>query len=124
MEMVTTYFKEDRATKSDKQEMLKGLVTTLGDKVAVAKDAIRVRNDHEKKKSDVAMMKADAMKTIADDSKKKAELKLKKQAMKEARYEDSIMIIDTSMMNLVDAAFYEEKKAAIRLKRLELSSTK
>jgi len=123
VEMVTTHFKEDRATKSDKQEMLKGLVSTLGDKVAIAKDASRARDDHEKKKSNVAMMKADAMKTIADFAKMKAELKLRKQAIKEARYEDSVMTIDTSMMNPVDAAFYEEKKEAIRLKRLQQSST-
>jgi len=123
VEMVTTHFKEDRATKSDKQEMLKGLVSTLGDKVAIAKDAIRARDDYEKKKSDAAMMKADAMKTIADSAKMKAELKLRKQAMTEARYEDSIMTINTSTMNPVDAAFYEEKKEAIRLKRLQQSST-
>jgi len=124
MEMMTTHFKEDRATKSDKQEMLKGLVTTLGDKVALAKDAIRARDDHEKKKSDVALMKADAMKTIADTAKMKAELKLRKQAIKEARHKDSVMTIDTSMMNPVDVVLYEEKKATIRLKRLEQSSTK
>jgi len=92
--------------------------------VAIAKDAIRVRDDHEKKKSDVAMMKANAMQTIVDSAKMKAEMKLRKQAIKEARYEDSIMTIDTSTMSPVDAAFYEEKKEAIRRKRLQQSSTK
>ena len=123
VEMVTTHFKEDRATKNDSKEVLKGLVTTLGDKVSVAKEAVRAKDDHEKKKTNVAMMKADAIKTIANAAKMKAELKLRKQAVKEARYEDSVITIDTSIMSPVDAVFYEEKKAAIRLKKLEHSST-
>jgi len=37
--------------------------------------------------------------------------------MKESKYDDSIMMIDTSLMSPVDVVFYEEKKATIRLKR-------
>ena len=48
---------------------------------------------------------------------------MRKQEIKQAKYEDSIMLIDTSMMNPIDAAFYEEKKAAIRIKRLGQSSS-
>ena len=119
VEIVTTHFKEDWATKNDPKEVLKGLVTLVRNKVVVTKEVVRARDDHEKKKTDVAMMKADAIKTIADAAKMKAELKLRTQAVKEARYEDSVMTIDTSMMSSVDAALYKERKAAIRLKRLD-----
>ena len=93
--MVTTHFKEYSINKNDIKEVLKGLVTLVGDKVVVANEVVQVRDDHEKKKADAAMMKADAIKTISDPAKMKTELKLRKQAAKEARYEDNIMTIDT-----------------------------
>jgi len=43
--------------------------------------------------------------------------------VKETKYKDSLMTINTSMMSSIDAVFYKEMKAAIKLKRLEQSST-
>jgi len=122
VEMVTTHFKDYNATNNDYAQSLKGLVEFMGDKVAVAKEAVRIRDDRDKIKSDVSMKKADAIKSIADGFKIRAEAKLRKASNKKAKYEDS-MLIDTSMMNPIDAAFYEEKKAAIRMKRLGQSSS-
>ena len=99
------------------------MVDLVGDKVAVAKGAVRLRDDYDKIRTDAAVKRVNAIKTIADASKMRAEAKLRKQAIKETKYEDSIMMIDTSMMSPIDAAFYEEKKAAIRMKRLGQSSS-
>jgi len=82
-------------------------VNVVGDKVTIAKEAIHLRNDCDKMKANVAKLKI--------------ELKLRKQAIKEAKYEDNMMMMDTSMMSLADALFYE---ATIILKRFgHLSST-
>jgi len=67
--MMTTHFKEYSTNKNDTKEVLKGLVTLIRDKVAVAKEVVRVRDDHEKKKANMDMMKADVIKTIADATK-------------------------------------------------------
>ena len=61
--MVTTHFKEYSTNKNDNKEVLKGLVTLVGDKVAVAKEIIQIRDDHEKKKADAAMMMVDTYTT-------------------------------------------------------------
>jgi len=95
----------------------------VGDKVAVAKEAVRIRDDLDKVKSEASMKKVDAIQSIADSFKMMAEAKLRKQEIKQAKYEDSIMLIDTSMMNPVDATFYEKKKATIRMKMLGHSSS-
>jgi len=116
VEMVTTHFKDYNITNNDSNQALKGLVELVGDKVVVAKQTVRLRDDRDKIKSDAAMKRVDAIKTIADASMMRVEAKLRKQPIKEAKYEHSIMMIDTSMMNPIDAAFYEEKKAAIRMK--------
>jgi len=77
--MATTHFKDCSTKKNDTKEVLKVLVTLIGDKVAVAKKAVHLRDDHEKKKADAAMMKVDAINTIDDAAKMKVELKLRKQ---------------------------------------------
>ena len=66
MEMVTTHFKEYSTNKNDTKKVLKGLVSLVGDKIALGKEVVRLRDDHEKKKVDPTMMKADAIKMIAD----------------------------------------------------------
>jgi len=58
-----------------------------------------------------------------NEAKMKAKLKFKKQAIKEAKYGDSIMMLDTSIMSPVDVTFYKEKKEAIRLTRFRHSSS-
>ena len=64
--MVTTHFKEYSTNKNDTKKVLKGLVSLVGDKIALGKEVVRLRDDHEKKKVDPTMMKADAIKMIAD----------------------------------------------------------
>jgi len=91
--------------------------------VAVTKETVRIRDDHEKIKVEAARMNVDDAKTNTDATKIKAKLKLRKQAIKEAKYEDSIMMMDTLTMSLEDDTFYEEKKAANRLKKFGHSSS-
>ena len=121
--MVTIHFKDYNTSNNDSNEILKGLVNLVGDKVVVAKEAVRLWVDRDKIKTDAAMKRVDAIKTIADASMMRVEARLRKQPIKEAKYEDSIMMIDTSMMSPTNAAFYEEKKVAIRMKRGHSSST-
>ena len=52
------------------------------------------------------MNRADAVKTIADASKMRAKAKLRKQAIKEAKYEDSIMMIDTLIRDCSPNLYY------------------
>ena len=113
--MVTTHFEDYNATNNDSAQSLKGLVDLVGDKIAVAKEAVRIRDDRDKVKSEASMKKADAIQSIADGFKKRVEAKLRKYEIKE-------VLIDTLVMNLISVVFYEEKKAAIRMKRLGQSS--
>ena len=78
----------------------------VNDKVVVVKEPFHLRDDHEKIKIEVAMMKANAAKIKDDATKTKAELKLRKLAIKEVNYKDSIMMMDTSMMSPTHAVFY------------------
>jgi len=105
------------------KEVLKGLVDLVGDKVVVSKEAIQLRDDRDKIKTKTVMKRVDAKKTIVNASKMWVETKSRKLAIKEAKYEDNTMMIDTLMISPMDAAFYEEKKAAIRMKRLGYSSS-
>ena len=89
----------------------------VNDKVVVAKEAFHLRGDHEKIKVEVAMMKANAAKIKDDANKTKAELKSRKLAIKEVKYKDSIMMMNTSMMSPTYAVFYQEKKVAVKRKR-------
>ena len=111
--MITTHLKDYNTRNNDANEVLKGLVDLVGEKVVVAKKAVRLSSDRDKIKTDAALKRANAIKTIADASKIRAEGKLRKQTIKEAKYESRIMMIDTSMMSPMDATFYEEKKAAM-----------
>ena len=71
MELVTIHFKDYSIGNNETKQVSKGLVTLVGDKVAVAKEAICIMDDHEKIKVEETMMKVDATKT-------EAKLKLRK----------------------------------------------
>ena len=78
------------------------MLTIVGEKATTTKEVVRAKDDHEKMKT---------------------ELKLRKQAHKEEVHDDRIMMMDTSMMSLVNIAYHEERKTTIRLKRIEHSSS-
>jgi len=59
----------------------------------------------------------------ADAAKMKDELKLRKQAIKESKYKDSIILMSISVMSLAYVVFYEEKKASSKLKRFGYPSS-
>ena len=114
--MVTTHCKNHNTNSNETKDVLKGWVALVRNKVAVANEAFRLRGDCDK-------IKADAAKMMGDATKMKAKLKLRKQAMKEVKHEDNILMMDTLMMSLVDVEFYEEKKKTIILKRFGHSSS-
>ena len=69
--------------------------------------------------NDVVCLRDDRDKMTIDEGR----LKLRKWTIKEAKYDDSMMMMDTSMMNPADATCYEEKTVTIRLKRIGHSSS-
>jgi len=89
VEMVSTHFKDYNTTNNDSAQSLKGLVDLVGDKISLSKEAVRIRDDPDKVKSKASMKKADAIQSIADGFKMRAEAKMRKQEIKQAKYEAS-----------------------------------
>ena len=76
------------------------MVTIVDKKATAAQEAVRLRDEAQKRK-DI-----------------KAELALRKQALKERQYDNQVMLMDLSALSEEDAAYFRMMKEEIRQKRM------
>lgn len=100
VDLVINHLSTLGATANEKVKIFRNLVTVVGKKATAAQEAVRIRDEAEKRKE------------------KRAEVEMRKQALKERQYDDQIILMDLSTLSEEDAAYFTMMKEEIRQKRM------